>query len=131
MNSELVVFADGPSSLARGCFGLGFVRSPDNTAFGAVYEIESRNNPIDYYEYYFGRDVAPYGFGWIFPKKHLLNVGVACLLSKLQRNIRDHLNYFVTQHAIASKRIANRRILRFAAGLIPVAVQPGGWLRIG
>jgi digeranylgeranylglycerophospholipid reductase len=119
--ADLVIFADGPSSLAYKSFGLGFSRTRGNTALGAIYELEWKNNPLDCFEFYFDRKVSPWGYGWIFPKRNVVNVGVCCLLSKLRRNIRQHLNYLVNEHPIASKKLAGRKALRFAAALIPIA----------
>lgn len=119
--ADLVIFADGPSSLAHKLFGLGFSRTPDKTALGAIYELEWKNNPLECFEHYFYRKVSPWGYGWIFPKKHVANVGVFCLLSKLRKNIRRHLDYLVYEHPIASKKLAGKKILRFGTALIPLA----------
>lgn len=121
MIADLVIFADGPSSLAYKTFGLGFSRTPSDTALGAIYELEWKSNPLNCFEYYFDRKISPWGFGWIFPKRHVVNVGVGCLLSMLQRSIRHHLNYLVNEHPIASKKLTGRKILRFAVDLIPFA----------
>jgi len=121
VNADLVIFADGPASLARRQFGLGLPRALDRMALGMIYELEWKNNPVEHFEFYFGRDIVSYGYGWIFPKKHVMNVGVACLLSKLERNVRSCLDYFAWEHPIASRRLAGRRIVRSAAALIPLA----------
>jgi digeranylgeranylglycerophospholipid reductase len=118
--TRCVVFSDGPNSLAAKKFGIGFRGRPDNTGLGAIYEIKWDNNPLEYNEFYFDRKVSPWGYGWIFPKKNTVNVGVFCLLSKLKRNIRDSLNYFVKKHPIASKKLSDRKVVRFGAKLIPL-----------
>ncbi len=121
VNADLVIFADGPSSLSYRRFGLGFSRSPDRTFLAAIYELEWKNTPLDCFEFFFDRNVSPWGYGWIFPKRHVVNVGVGCLLSKLNTNIRQNLDYLVNKHPLASKKLAGRKILRFASALIPVA----------
>jgi len=118
--ARCVVFSDGPNSLAAKKFGIGFKGRPDNTGLGAIYEMRWDNNPLEYNEFYFDRKVSPWGYGWIFPKKNTVNVGVFCLLSKLKRNIRDSLNYLVKNHPIASKKLSDKKVLRFGAKLIPL-----------
>jgi digeranylgeranylglycerophospholipid reductase len=119
--ADLVIFADGPTSLAHRSFGLGFSKDRDKTGLGAIYELEWKSNPLDCCEFYFDREVSPWGYGWIIPKRNVVNVGVGCLLSKLQRNIRQHLDYLVNKHPIASKKLASRKVLRFGVALIPFA----------
>jgi digeranylgeranylglycerophospholipid reductase len=118
--ARCVVFSDGPNSLAAKKFGIGFKGRPDNTGLGAIYEMRWDNNPLEYNEFYFDRKVSPWGYGWIFPKRNTVNVGVFCLLSKLKRNIRDLLDYLVKKHPIASKKLSDRKVVRFGVKLIPL-----------
>jgi geranylgeranyl reductase family protein len=119
------VFADGPKTLAARKFpNLGFHSKPHNTALGMVYELEWKDNPLTDSEYYHGADFTWRGYGWIFPKKDLINVGVCAPLSALnkeRKNIRSILDYFVYKHPISSKKLRGRRVLSLAAALIPLA----------
>ena len=118
--AKCVVFSDGPNSLVTKKFSMGFRGRPNNTALGAIYEIDWNNNPLKFNEHYFDRKVSPWGYGWIFPKKNAVNVGVFCLLSKLKRNIRASLNYLVKKHPIASQKLRDKKIISFGAKLIPL-----------
>jgi digeranylgeranylglycerophospholipid reductase len=121
VKAKLLIFADGPHTLASRKFrDVGFRSKPSNTAFAAIYEIEWKHNPFDCFEYFFDTKISPWGYGWIFPKKNLLNVGVVSLMSKMRSNIRKHLDFLVDKHPIASKKLHERPKLRFAADIIPL-----------
>lgn len=121
VKTKLVIFADGPNTLSSKKFkNIGFARKPNNTAFAAIYEIQWENNPYDAFEYFFDTAISPWGYGWIFPKKNLLNVGVMSLLSKTRTNIKTLVDFLVDKHPIASKKLRGKSKLRFAADIIPL-----------
>lgn len=121
VNAKLVIFADGPSTLASKKFdNLGFVRKPTNTALAAVYEIEWNRNPCNAFEFFFDTAISTWGYGWIFPKKNLVNVGVMSLMSKMSANVRTLLDFLVDQHPIASKNLHGKRKLQFRVDIIPL-----------
>jgi len=124
-SSLITVFADGPQTLAARKFpNLGFHPRPDNTALGMIYEFEWKDNPLTEFEYYHGPDFTEWGYGWIFPKKDLLNVGVCAPLSALRKrktNIRTILDYFVNKHSVSSKKLRGKKVIGAAADLIPLA----------
>jgi geranylgeranyl reductase family protein len=119
ISSDLVIFADGVNTLAKK-FGIGFKRDKNNTSLGLVYEIEWKENPIDYYELFYDKNISRWGYGWIFPKKDLLNVGVGSRISKIRGNIKDMMNYFMKSPVVSTK-IQGRKILTKKAALIPLA----------
>jgi len=124
-SSVITVFADGPKTLAATKFpNLGFHSRPDNTALGMVYELEWKDNPLTDSEYYHGPEFTWSGYGWVFPKKDLVNVGVCApllALKKERKNIRSILDYFVSKHPISSKKLRGKKALSLVAGLIPLA----------
>jgi digeranylgeranylglycerophospholipid reductase len=116
IKTKLAVFADGPHTLARK-FGIGFEIRPDTVAGSAIFEMEWKNNPLDSFEYFLSPDISQWGYGWVFPKKDTLNVGVWCLYSKLQRNISEYLKDFFSTLRMPIKE---KRIIRFTSALIPL-----------
>ena len=121
VKAKLAIFADGPTTLASKKFrGIGFQRDQQK-ALAAIYDIEWRNNPFEHLEVFFDRNVSPWGYGWIFPKKDWLNVGVDCSISKMRGNIRTYLDFLVDKHPAASRNLHGRRKLTFAASIIPLA----------
>jgi len=124
VKSKLVVFADGPCTMAR-MLGLGFPRAkPDITIHAAIYELEWRNNPLNCFEFFFDEKVSPWGYGWVFPKRDFLNVGVGCLISQMKGNIGAYLNYFVEKYERVWGCLRTLRRIRFAADIIPIAHAP-------
>ena len=124
-SSLISVYADGPNTLAaKKTPILGFHSELYNTALGIVYQLEWKDNPMTHTEYYHGPDFTWTGYGWVFPKKDVLNVGVCAplwALRKEKKNIRDILDYFVFKHPISSAKLHGKRIRSLAAGLIPLA----------
>lgn len=122
---QLVVFADGPASLgARKFKGLGFQRRPDSTFQGLVYEVEMKDNALDSMNLYFDPRIAPWGYGWLFPKGEVINAGICGLMSLWHEmggeNMRGRLNYFVKEHAQSSEITLNRKIVDMQAAIIPI-----------
>jgi digeranylgeranylglycerophospholipid reductase len=93
---RLVVFADGPNTLASRFGNLGFVRTPMTAAVGLVYELALPNTTPDHYEVHFGAHISPWGYIWIFPKRDLLNVGITMLPSRgSSRHLEAQLRAFI------------------------------------
>jgi digeranylgeranylglycerophospholipid reductase len=114
IRARIVIFADGTSTIAYRKFKIGFSRRSDETALAAAYDLRCTKNPLNSLDFHFSDEISPFGYGWIFPKKHSMNIGVLCLLSKIQQNIRDHLDYFVSSAGLGS-----RKVIRFGCRLIP------------
>ncbi len=119
--SKLVVFADGPNTLAYRRLGFGFRPDADRTCVSAVCEIEWENNPLNRFEFYYGYGIAPWGYGWLFPKRNTVNVGVGCLASRARSGIMDSLNYLIRDHPLTRDRLKGRKVVSLATATIPVA----------
>jgi len=129
LRSKMVVFADGADTIAAKKFrGVGFQRRLKRTMHGLVYEYDWKDNPLDAFDLYFDAKIGPWGYGWIFPKKDILNVGIGCLLStvspKFGQSMRGRLDYFVKQYEPAVKKLDGHKISRIQAAIIPVEVAP-------
>lgn len=122
MESKLIVFADGPHTLANTTLGIGFERRAQDTAIAAIYEIEWPDNPLDAFELFVEPQISSCGYGWVFPKKHILNAGAYCLMSRIgNANIHAFLDYFVREFVPVAKYLVGRPRTRFAAAMIPIA----------
>lgn len=121
IESKIVVFADGPNTLAYKKFGIGFAPYMDKTAVAAICEIEWADNPLDTYEFYYSPEIAPWGYGWIFPKKNIINVGVGCLYSKVRTNIADSLNILIHRHPLTQELLKGKKPGPFRSATIPFA----------
>lgn len=121
VSSKLVVLADGPNTLAFRRLGFGFRPDADRTCVSAVCEMEWENNPLDRFEFYYGYGIAPWGYGWVFPKRDTVNVGVGCLASRVRSNIMDSLNFLIRDHPLTRDRLRERRVVSLSTATIPVA----------
>lgn len=120
--SKLVVFADGPATLARKMVpSAGFSCEPTVTAHGAIYELKYIGHEIEFLEFHFDPRVSPWGYGWVFPKNDVLNVGVMCLMEKATLNIREYLDYFVNHHPATAGRLNGGVVRFFGADIVPLA----------
>lgn len=119
IESKLIVFADGPNTLAYRKLGIGFKPEPKNTFLSVACEVKWEDNPLDKMEFYFGSDIIPWGYGWIFPKRNTVNVGVGCLYSayKSNSNLIKSLNYLLQKH----ETLNEKEIVWQSSALIPAA----------
>jgi len=121
VGAELVIFADGPRTMAQR-FELGFSGTEcDKMVRAAVCELEWKDNALTCFEFFFDDHVAPWGYGWVFPKRDILNVGVGCLASRMKGDVKGHLQYLVERHKLASHRLRPLKRIRFAVDVIPIA----------
>jgi digeranylgeranylglycerophospholipid reductase len=93
--ARLVIFADGPYTLAPRSGNLGFVRTSTTAAIGLIYELGWPNVPLDHYRIHFGAHISPWGYIWVFPKQDLLNVGITHLPSRRNRHLEARLQTFI------------------------------------
>ncbi|KCZ70783.1 geranylgeranyl reductase family protein [Candidatus Methanoperedens nitroreducens] len=121
IQSKLVVFADGPNTLVYRKFGIGFKPESDNTFVSVTCEVKWENNPFDQCEFHYGENIVPWGYGWVFPRKNTVNVGVGCLYSKLSSNLIDSMNYMLGNYPLTGEKFKEKEILQRSSALIPAA----------
>ena len=114
VKTKIIILADGVNTLAYKKFGLGCANKPESTSLAATCDLKWSKNPIDSLGFFFSNKISPFGYGWIFPKKDTINVGVLCLRSKLKQNIWNYLNYF-----IASQNLNSREVIRSGSRFMP------------
>ncbi len=118
IESNLIIFADGPNTLARK-FNIGFVPKMDNTAISVACEIEYAENPLDHYEIYLDPEIARWGYGWIFPKRNAINVGLGCMYSESSDLIKS-MHYLMNEHPIAKNKLKGRQNCSLRSSIIPI-----------
>jgi digeranylgeranylglycerophospholipid reductase len=121
IESTLIVFADGPNTMAYRKFGIGFKPTSDTTYVSLACEVKWKNNPLNHGNFYYGNDIVPWGYGWVFPKRNTVNVGVACLFSKLQTNLICSLNYLLKKYPLTKEMLKGKEIVQLSSALIPAA----------
>jgi digeranylgeranylglycerophospholipid reductase len=68
-----------------------------------------------------GRDTAPGGYGWVFPKGHgYAEIGLGVIAPYTNHDARWHLDQFI-KNSFMSDRFKNARILEVQGGGVPLA----------
>lgn len=91
---DYLVGADGVNSIvAKTIFGQSF--NKQTVAFALEIEVDKKksNREVTVPEIYFG--IARWGYGWVFPKKHTLTVGIGGMHIK-NPDIRQEFTEFLT-----------------------------------
>lgn len=115
-----LILADGPHTLARH-LGLGYSLGGRVTAFGLTYEIAWPDHEMDHYEIFFGRDIARWGYAWIFPYRDRLNVGLGCIQTEMtRRDLKADLLQLIRFHPRMADRLRHRPIMSRRGGWIPL-----------
>lgn len=123
VESKVVVGADGVESTIARKAGLNTTNALINLDSGyqfemAGIELEDEHKLI----FYFGNNIAPRGYVWIFPKgKDKANVGIGIGAGLGRKTAREYLHEFVERN----ENLRKGSILEINAGGIPV----GGFLK--
>ncbi|MGD2250066.1 MAG: NAD(P)/FAD-dependent oxidoreductase [Candidatus Methanofastidiosia archaeon] len=112
--ANIVIAADGMMSKVAQDFGVNSVLSLRHLESCCQYEMTgvSWESCI---ELYFGNDIAPKGYAWVFPKKKdIANVGIGILPTKAEHPAKYYLDKFVDHLGLDGK------IVEVNAGGVPV-----------
>jgi digeranylgeranylglycerophospholipid reductase len=99
VTARIVIAADGvESKLAREA-GIDTTLRLVDVASGVQFEMAGVDIDPDRIELYFGTQVAPAGYAWIFPKgKNEANVGIGVRKPWAKKTALEYLNDFVESH---------------------------------
>ena len=96
VEADLVIAADGVESTLARKAGLNMVKIPEKIFSCAQYEVVGLDVPSNWLKFYFGEQVAPGGYAWIFPKgDKVANVGLGVRGTK--ETAYTHLKRFVSR----------------------------------
>ncbi len=119
IRGEMVAAADGVVSKVARWAGFDTALAPNEIESGVQFrmvgiEIDSPSTM----EFYFGNEIAPGGYVWIFPKgEDVANVGIGILPAKGEKPPIEYLKDFVESRPELSKG----RILEINSGGVPVS----------
>ncbi|MFX1576599.1 MAG: NAD(P)/FAD-dependent oxidoreductase [Promethearchaeota archaeon] len=74
-------------------------------------------------ELYYGRDVCPYGYLWIFPKRNVVYVGVGSLLSAVTDRLERYLDRFIEAHPRGKIQLAGGTLQMKERALVPLTFE--------
>ncbi len=95
----------------------------DNMGFCMGVEMEMDNDTIeerfgDSYVIFTGKDIAPLGYGWIFPKDGMLSVGVGSAAGMMNRKPSEYLEYFM-RHPAAAQFLEGGEVMLRRGAFVP------------
>ena len=116
--AKVVIAADGVESQVGRWAGIDTTHQLRDIGACAQYLISNIDIMPEYCDFYFGREVAPLGYVWVFPKgDDIANVGVgvrANISGKGSKLAIDYLNEFV------KRKFPEGKILGLVCGAVPV-----------
>lgn len=118
VKAKVVIAADGVESRVGRWAGLK--THIDFRSMESAVQITAANIPVDQKTlyFYFGKDVAPHGYFWVFPKgnnKANIGLGVSGIIGK-KRSAQSYLDDFMSKH------YPDAPVLTTIAGGVPCAV---------
>jgi len=119
VEADMVVGADGVESKIGQWGGIETKLKPKDLETCAQYTLTNVDCKDAYCDFYIGREIAPGGYVWVFPKgKDVANVGIGILASLSEAGLaKKLLDKFIAN----DPRLKNSEPLRFLAGAVPVA----------
>jgi len=123
LESRLVIFADGPVTLARRCFGIGFEATPDRTAVSVICDFACPGNPMDHYEAYYVREATPPSFAWLFPFADHLNFGLLIPRYEMEKDptlFNRVLDDLLQEYPPCASRLKGLELIRRRGAFLPM-----------
>ena len=116
---DIVVAADGVDSKVAQWAGMKTRLDPKDLETCCQYTLTDVDVKDAYCEFYLGKEIAPGGYVWVFPKgKRIANVGIGILASLSESGMaKKLLDDFIEK----DPRLSKGKTLRFLAGAVPVA----------
>ncbi len=122
VEAKIVAFADGPHTLGR--HNPRFRQDHNRPFWAYAYAYEVEGIPFDSQEMriYLDPQLAPWGYGWIFPNRYDSNIGVGTIQAEIDRGVRvkEKLYYFIETFELTAPLLKERRILDKKGGFIPM-----------
>ncbi len=118
VEAKLVIGADGVESKVGRWAGLNTVNKITDYHSGIQFEMANVNAESKYIHLFFGRDVAPLGYAWIFPKAFSANVGLGILEKGARMKAYEYLIKFIKEHEEIFK---DAQPIEINGGGVPVA----------
>ena len=128
LQASLLIGADGVNSLVARQTGLR-TRFLNNQlgitiqAQVALPEEEITKRFGNRMELYYGREICPYGYLWIFPKRETVYVGVGSLLSVVTDRLQRYLTNFIEDHPRGKEQLAGGNIQLLERALVPLTYE--------
>jgi digeranylgeranylglycerophospholipid reductase len=119
IESNVIVGADGVESKIGKWAGIDTVLKPKDLETCCQYTFTNIDCKDAFCDFYLGKQIAPGGYIWVFPKgKDVANVGIGILASLSEAGMaKKLLDDFISK----DPRLKGGEPIRFLAGAVPVA----------
>lgn len=119
IEADILVAADGVESKIAQCAGIDTRLNPKDLETCCQYTLTNIDIKDAYCEFYLGKEIAPGGYIWVFPKnKGVANVGIGILANLSESGMaKKLLDDFIKKDS----RLKKGQPLRFLAGSVPVS----------
>lgn len=112
IEADLVIAADGIESNVARMAGINSHWSTNDICSCVQYKMTGVPSDPNYMQFYFGNEVAPGGYVWIFPNDNsVTSVGIGVRSTK--KTAYDYLNHFISNY--------NGKIIEINVGGVPVS----------
>jgi len=119
IEADIVVGADGVESKIGQWAGINTVLKPMDLETCAQYTLTNVDCKDAYCDFYLGKEIAPGGYIWVFPKgKDVANVGIGILASLSESGMAKKL---LDKFIEGDPRFKKSHPIRFLAGAVPVS----------
>jgi digeranylgeranylglycerophospholipid reductase len=120
IEADIVVGADGVESKVGKWAGIDTTLKTKDLETCAQYTLTNIDCKDAYCDFYLGKEIAPGGYVWVFPKgKDVANVGIGILASLSESGMaKKLLDDFISK----DPRLNKGEPIRFLAGAVPVAL---------
>ena len=117
VKAPLIIAVDGVESKVARMAGVDTTLKLNDVSSGAQFEMAGVDIDPDRLELYFGNDLAPGGYAWIFPKgEGIANVGIGVRKPYSKKSALEYLREFIE----SKPGLRNGSILEVNSGGIPV-----------
>jgi len=119
IESDIVVGADGVESKVGKWAGINTTLKLKDLETCCQYTLSNVDCTDAYCDFYLGKEIAPGGYIWVFPKgKDVANVGIGILGSLSEAGLaKKLLDKFIAKNS----RLQSGEPIRFLAGAVPVS----------
>jgi len=117
VKTKILIAADGVESKIARLVGFRTNLNPSDLVSGFQYEMAGVEIDPDRIELYFGNEIAPGGYVWIFPKgETVANIGIGVRKPFAKKTAKEYLDEFIE----SKPGLRNGSILEVNAGGVPV-----------
>ena len=126
LTSNLVIDASGVSPVSLKTNQIRERIPPQSMGYTFQYQMRrsSSQPPFkDINDFYYGSDVSPRGYAWVYPRKHEVAVGTGGVLSKLRardKRLSEYLDYLVNNIEPAKSDLSRSEVYKTEAALVPL-----------